>query len=76
MKTERLTLDASDRIEQLERALKVIYVWSEVAMERMDVISRLDPAQVARLCRNTLEYGRKDKKQGGQRSDRDGKVKI
>lgn len=64
MKTERLTSDARARIEQLERALKVICVWAEVAMERMDVISRLDPAQIAEVCRKTLEDARRDKNRG------------
>jgi hypothetical protein len=64
MKTERLTLNARARIEQLERTLKIILTWAEVAMERMDVISRLDPAQVAGLCRETLEDGRRSKNTG------------
>jgi hypothetical protein len=50
-----------DRIEQLERTLKIILTWAEVAMERMDAISRLNPAQTAELCRKTLEDGRRDK---------------
>jgi hypothetical protein len=64
MKTERMTLSSRARIEQLERTLKVICVWAEVAMERMDVISRLDPAKVAELCRKTLKDASRDKNRG------------